>query len=79
MQAHVTWPAPWTGPREDDLKADGVSLRGPVPPERWPYGPPAAHESCCLLHRMGDASRQGGLYCDCAASDASELDHGELA
>jgi hypothetical protein len=55
----------WRGPRDEDLKADGVSLRHLVPPERWPYGPPAEHQDCCLLHERG-------LYCDCAASAADE-------
>lgn len=57
----------WTGPRETDLRADGVTLIRPVPPDRWPYGPPEAHEDCCVLH-------SGGLFCDCKASDASAED-----
>lgn len=55
--------ANWTGPRDGETDAEGRLLRS-VPPERWPYGPPEAHEDCCTLH-------EGGLYCDCAASDAS--------
>jgi hypothetical protein len=54
----------WTGPLEDDWEVRRDRLRHPVPPERWPFGPPEAHEDVCLLH-------EGGLYCDCAASDAS--------
>lgn len=53
----------WTGPREGEI--DGLGrLRAPVPPDRWPYGPPEVHEDCCYLHR-------DGLFCDCGASDAS--------
>lgn len=61
----------WTGPYEIDLAADRVSLRRRVPPERWPFGLPEAHEMCCTLWC-------GGLYCDCKASDASDDggDHG---
>lgn len=55
----------WTGPRESDLAADRVSLLRPVPPDRWPYGPPDFHEACCILH-------EDGLFCDCKASDASD-------
>jgi hypothetical protein len=65
------WPKKtWTGPLESDLAPDGVSLRHTVPPERWPYGWPDAHEACCSLQR-------GGPYCDCLASDASDDEHGE--
>lgn len=55
----------WTGPLSSDLAADGSTLRAPVPPARWPYGPPDHHETCCRLH-------DGGLFCDCKASDASD-------
>lgn len=58
----------WTGPIEGDQEADG-SLIQPVPPERWPYGPPAHHEGVCLLF-------ENGLYCDCKASDSSDVEHG---
>jgi hypothetical protein len=47
---------------------DGQTIRPealPLPPERWPYGEPSAHEDCCLLHT-------GGAFCDCAASAAEE-------
>lgn len=54
----------WTGPRESDLAADGVTLVRPVPPERWPYARPEEHEKCCGL-------QDGGLFCDC---DASAID-----
>lgn len=57
--------ARWTGPLDSDLRADGTTLRESVPPERWPFGPPEAHEDCCVLHT-------GGLFCDCAASVAEE-------
>lgn len=60
---------PWTGPRDEDLEPDGVTLRRRVPGRRWPYGPPDHHEKVCLLHR-------GGLYCDCTASDASDVEWG---
>lgn len=55
---------PWTGPHPDEIDAVGT-LKHPVPPERWPYGEPDAHEDCCSL-------KHGGLYCDCLASDASD-------
>lgn len=54
----------WTGPKEADLDKSGVKLKAPVPPERWPFGPPEFHEDCCIL-------RKGGLFCDCSASDNS--------
>lgn len=59
----------WTGPRDSDLAPNGITLRHPVPPDRWPYGPPSFHEGCCKLH-------SGGLFCDCKASDASDDDWG---
>ncbi len=63
----------WTGPLDDDL-ADGIdngaTLRHPVPEVRWPYGPPSAHEDGCRLFGLNEP-----LYCDCKASDASDLDH----
>lgn len=61
--------ARWTGPREDDLGPDGVTLLRPVPGERWPYGPPSFHEACCRLFAAG-------LFCDCKASDASDDEWG---
>lgn len=62
--------ARWTGPRDGDWSsiASG-SLRAPVPPERWPYGPPSHHQRACSLFGRG-------LFCDCRASDASDVDHG---
>lgn len=64
---------PWTGPLEGDTtEPRGEVLVRPVPPERWPYGPPAFHEDCCHL-------REGGLYCDCKASDNSDTEYGEGA
>jgi len=60
----------WTGPHESDLKPGGSELRQPVPPERWPYGPPDYHETCCRLHKQG-------LFCDCKASDASDTEYGD--
>jgi len=54
--------ARWTGPRAEDLQPDGQTLKAPVPGERWPYGPPEAHQDCCGL-------RERGLFCDCWASD----------
>jgi len=42
----------------------GEFAEGPIPPERWPYGPPEAHQRCCMLFL-------GGTYCDCEASDES--------
>lgn len=50
--------------------AAGAASRpdGPPPPT-WPYGPPGFHEDCCLLH-------EGGAYCDCKASDASDTEWG---
>jgi len=55
----------WTGPREHEVDNLG-RLRAVVPPERWPYGPPEAHEDSCLLHARG-------LWCDCKASEAADL------
>lgn len=51
----------WTGPNEDEVNALG-ELKAPVPPERWPYGPPVAHQDCCVLF-------SDGLFCDCTASE----------
>lgn len=51
----------WVGPRESDLRADGVTLRHVVPPERWSFCLPDSHDRYCKLH-------SGGLYCDCGAS-----------
>lgn len=61
----------WTGPRDGEIDNLG-RLRAPVPPERWPYGPPDLHEDDCRLQR-------GGLWCDCAASDASDDECGARA
>jgi len=60
----------WHGPLETDFKngLDG-ELIAPVPPDRWPYGPPDAHETCCKLFR-------DGLYCDCVASAADDQEFG---
>ena len=56
---------PWTGPLPEDL-ADGMgTLKKPVPPERWPFCLPSDHDLWCYL-------KNGGLYCDCSASDESE-------
>lgn len=33
----------------------------------WPYGPPAFHQPGCTLHT-------GGVFCDCAASDAGDTE-----
>lgn len=49
-----------------------VPLDVPIDPKRWPYGPPAYHQSCCLLFRGAD-------YCDCAASAADDTDYGRQA
>ena len=51
----------WTGPNEDEIDSHYKLLKV-VPPERWPWGPPDAHEDACLLH-------SGGLFCDCTASE----------
>jgi hypothetical protein len=61
----------WTGPHEGELDVAG-RWRGalPIPSERWPYGPPEAHEDCCWLHA-------NGRFCDCAASDVSTEDEGD--
>lgn len=61
----------WTGPHNADwANDDRTTLRAPVSPERWPYGRPEKHQPVCLLH-------SGGLFCDCAASDASDTEWGE--
>lgn len=54
----------WEGPRDDEMDSS-YTLKHPVPPERWPFGPPETHEDACNLHL-------GGLYCDCAASAHEE-------
>lgn len=52
----------WTGPRPADWDDTGsFRLADPVPPERWPWGPPELHQTGCRLW-------SGGLYCDCACS-----------
>jgi hypothetical protein len=63
----------WTGPRPEEVAASGM-LFGRVPGDRWPYGPPSMHESCCNLfpHR----GSPGGLFCDCAASAADDVENG---
>ncbi len=67
-------PRYWTGPTDDDLTTPGGSrLRAPVPPERWPYGPPEFHEDCCKLF----GAFGPGLFCDCKASDASDDEWGD--
>lgn len=65
--------APWTGPDEGDVDGESKTLRD-LPDDRWPYGPPDFHEACCLLQRRGI-----GVYCDCKASDASDVEWGEGA
>lgn len=60
----------WTGPQPEDWDGPGrVRLRAPVPGNRWPYGPPPYHQSCCGLHA-------GGLFCDCLASAADDEEWG---
>ena len=54
----------WTGPLDGEIDAMGT-LREPLPPERWPYGPPEDHDACCGLH-------DGGLFCDCGASSEDD-------
>jgi DNA (cytosine-5)-methyltransferase 1 len=63
----------WTGPREGETAPSGM-LYGRVPGDRWPYGPPSAHEARCNLfpHR----GSPGGLFCDCAASAADDVAYG---
>jgi hypothetical protein len=60
---------PYTGPLEGDLdEATGCWIGPlPIPPERFPYCAPEEHEVGCTL-------REGGRFCDCAASDASDDD-----
>lgn len=69
----TTWTTYWTGPDDDELEADGVTLKRPVPGERWPFGPRSAHEKSCNLHPT-TLRPEGGLFCDCSASDASAED-----
>lgn len=60
----------WTGPHRTDCQPGTKDqLLVPVPGERWPYGPPTHHQQACALHH-------GGLFCDCAASDASDTEWG---
>lgn len=64
---------PWTGPHAADwADATRTRLVQPVPAARWPYGPPDHHQDCCALHG-------GGLFCDCEASAADDLEWGEGA
>lgn len=58
----------WTGPLAEDLD-DGGNLKRTVTGSRWPFGPPPAHEGCCALFSMK-------TYCDCKASDASDIENG---
>ncbi len=66
----------WTGPLANEVAPSGM-LFGRVPGDRWPYGPPPAHEPACNLfpHR----GSPGGLFCDCAASAADAMDQGVSA
>lgn len=50
MSRRTTWSLHWTGPNDDELEPDGTTLKRPLPGERWPFGPPVAHEDCCGLH-----------------------------
>lgn len=68
------WSHMWIGPLPADLSTDGVTLRCSVPAERWPFGPPSYHETCCNLHPR--AGRPGGLYCDCKASAEDDAEFG---
>ena len=56
----------WTGPRADEVAPSGMLL-GRVPGDRWPHGPPSAHEERCNLHPHRGS--RGGLFCDCALSN----------
>jgi hypothetical protein len=64
----------WTGPTDEDMAAIAALAPGEAPPVlprlHWPYGPPSAHELCCVLH-------VGRGYCDCKASDEGDVEHGE--
>jgi hypothetical protein len=62
----------WIGPHEDEVD-HMARLTKPLPPERWPWGPPSWHEDSCLLHRDHDEMFAIGrhVYCDCMASDPS--------
>lgn len=57
----------WTGPRPDEV--------APIPGDRWPYGPPSHHEAVCNL--FPHLSSPGGLFCDCKASAADDVEYGE--
>lgn len=52
--------SPWTGPVKGKNYSEGL-----ISPEEWPYGPPSAHQKCCVLF-------EGGAYCDCEASADKE-------
>ena len=63
----------WTGPHPDELAPSGMLL-GHVPSDRWPHGPPSAHEDRCnLFPRRGSL---GGLFCDCRLADAAAVTEG---
>jgi len=54
----------WTGPREKDVdRFDRWTGDMPIPPERFPFGPPEHHQPGCTLLIVG------GRFCDCDASD----------
>jgi hypothetical protein len=56
----------WTGPKKKEIDARHQWLGAmPIPPERWPYGPPEAHQPACILHT-------GGKFCDCTASEEGQ-------
>jgi hypothetical protein len=69
-------PPEWTGPREGEITSTGL-LYGRLPGERWPYGPPSAHDPVCNLfpHR----GSPGGLFCDCAAGGADAVEQEGVA
>ncbi len=65
------WYGQWIGPGDDGICADGTP-KVAVSGNRWPYGPPEKHEDCCGL-------QDGGAFCDCKASDASDEEWGVVA
>lgn len=57
---------------EGAIEVGTVAYFVPLPPHRWPFGPPSVHQPCCVLFL-------GYNGCDCAASDASDYSYGYSA
>jgi len=60
----------WKGPDLAEVNS-AIEWIGPlpIPPEKWPYGPPDHHQECCTLVC-------GGRFCDCEVSDSDDCEFG---